>query len=128
MPGAFNRSLMFGNRLKISRHIHAARLDDWRKYEVLLDRQGCKYSALFGAVGDPEQRYVLGCFIYEFGTFESDRSLPVGNQPHDGFKRCSFTGAVASQQADDLAFIDYKIDPMQNVRLAVTGVKICDLQ
>src|SRR6201999_3478764 len=44
-------------------------------------------------------------------------------QAHQAAQRRAFAGAVASQQGGDLAFFDFKADPMQDVALAVIGVK-----
>ena len=68
--------------------------------------------------GDPEGRPARGV-LSEY----RDLAFARRGQAHQAAQRRAFAGAVASQQGGDLAFLHFKADAMQDVALAVIGVK-----
>jgi hypothetical protein len=91
--------------------------------QVLLHRERRKDVAVLGHVAQPFARYRVGFQSRERLTSERDRA---GHRhlPHDRLDRGRAPGAVASKQRHDLASPDVHVHAVQNVALAVVGVKV----
>jgi len=61
-------------------------------------------------------------------AFEGDAAAAAIEQPHHRFQRRRLAGAVAADQADDLATIHLERDALQDVARAVPGVQIVDAE
>ena len=69
----------------------------------------------------------MGFHAGDLLALEGDRALRC-DLAHDRLDGGRAADPVAAQQADDLARLNVQIDPLQNVALAVIGVKIAHFQ
>jgi len=62
------------------------------------------------------------------GVVHDDRALARAHQAHDGAQRGGTARTIAAEQRDDLAAVHGQVDTMQDVRFAVPGVQVLDLE
>ncbi len=105
-----------------------ARADLRGQQEVLLDVEAREDSALLGAEGEAEARDAVRGQGHELVPVEADRALSPRHHAHDGFERGGLAGAVAPEQCHHLPRPHLEADAVQDVRLAIPGVEVPDLE
>jgi hypothetical protein len=84
-------------------------------------------SRFSGNVADAPVGDVEGALAEDLVAAQADRPLAV-HQAHDRLDRGRAAGAVAPEQAHDLALAHVHVDAVQDVALAVVGVQVGQLQ
>ena len=90
--------------------------------QIFLDGQPDEGAAPFRHVRDAEAGNVLGGAPVE--PFAGERDLALA--PHhaaDGAQRRRLAGAVGAEEDSHAAFLDRKVDPVHDLRLAVKGLQ-----
>ena len=90
--------------------------------QIFLDRQTDEGAAPFRHMRHAERGDVLGRAAVE--PFAGKRDLALGaHHAADGAQRCRLAGAVGAEEHGHAAFLDRKVDPVHDLRLAVKGLQ-----
>ena len=64
--------------------------------------------------------YFIGSEIEQVLSFKSHPgALICRNHAGNGLQRCAFTGAIGTDNTNDLAFVDFEIQPVQGLNIAI---------
>ena len=97
------------------------------EFEILLNRQRREDLPVFGHITDTGTGDLVGPQAGDRLAFEVDAAMRL-YQAHDGFAGGRPADPVATQQADDLAFVNMQFDTLQDMALAVVSVQITQLE
>src|SRR4051794_9154434 len=103
---------------------HAAGLHDWRQIEVFRYRKARENAAFLRDVADAVPGDDARGQPDRLHAVEDDRAFPPGQDAHDRLHGRGLAGPVAAEQGDDLARKNVEADPVQDMGLAVPGVKV----
>src|SRR5690348_3355219 len=95
--------------------------------QVLLDRELGEDVAVLGHVADAAVGDVERALAEDLLVAQADRAFG-GDEPHDRLHRRRAPGAVAPEQAHDLALAHVHVDAVQDVALAVVGLQTLQLE
>src|SRR6266481_1025984 len=96
--------------------------------QVFLDVQARKDAPLLRAEGQAEARDPIGPERRQLLPAEADRPLAAGDHAHDRLERRGLARAVAPEERHHLALPHLEVDAVEDVRLAVPGVEVADLE
>jgi hypothetical protein len=96
--------------------------------EILMDRVGSEHAAIFRHVTNAEPGDRPGLAALDRLPLQPDRSASWWDEAHDRFQRGRFADAIAAEETDGLSSVDAQADALQDVGLAVVGVKIFYLE
>ena len=65
---------------------------------------------------------------HQVTVLESDESTALTHQTNDRLQRGGFSGTIATQNGDGLAFVDMQIDSMQYMAFSIPSVETAYLQ
>ena len=87
--------------------------------EVLVDGEIGEDAALFRHVAEAEPSDLVARAMGDRPPGEDQALGLAGDEAHDGLKRRALAGAVAAEQGDDLAFLDFERDAEQHLGASV---------
>src|SRR6266496_679497 len=96
--------------------------------QVFLDVEAREDAALLRAEGKTQPRDSVGRQGDELAPVEADRPAAAGHHAHDGLECRRLPRAVAAQERDHLSLAHLEIHAVEDVRLAVPGVEVADLE
>src|SRR5712691_8766921 len=96
--------------------------------EVLLHVEAREDAALLGAEGEAEARDAVRGEGHELVPVEADGALSPRHHAHDGLERGGLARPVASEQRHHLPRPHLEADAAQDVRLAIPGIEVPDLE
>src|SRR5450759_926845 len=73
-------------------------------------------------------RYFVRCQRDGLNAIDLDRTFARAGEAHNGAQRGGAASTVAPQQRHHFAFVNAEIDAVQNVRFAVPGVQVFNVQ
>src|SRR4051812_16220590 len=81
-----------------------------RQLDIFSDGELAQYFAVLGRIADAEARAVKGGFSGQVGTGKADHASARRHIPHDRAQRRGLAGAVAPDEANELARGDLEAD------------------
>ena len=96
--------------------------------QVLAHRQSLHDAAFLRHIGQSAREAGMRRRLQYLLALEHDRAFAAIEQPHHRFQRRGLAGAVAADQADDLALAHLQADVLQDMARSVPGIELADLK
>jgi hypothetical protein len=96
--------------------------------QIFFDSHSREHSTPLGHVTDAHRDEFVGFDLRDIAALVGDRATRRRVQPRDHAQRRGFSGAVGSEQSDDLSLLDVEGDSVQGLNRSVPQYRVGDRQ